>query len=163
MNVEVIVKHLGELAELGKAIANDLVPNTVLLLDGDLGAGKTALVKQIALGLGIAETITSPTFTLINEYYSGKLPLYHMDLYRLEQRQHILNLHIENYWQGVDFPYGVVAIEWAQKLPALPTSYIAFNLEITAQEWRRIKISDCGGQLDNWHNFHAWRNGDRPE
>ncbi len=161
MNVEVIVKNLEGLSALGRAIASALIPNTILLLNGDLGAGKTALVKKIGLGLGITETITSPTFTLINEYYSGRLPLYHIDLYRLEQREHILNLHIEYYWQGVDFPLGVVAIEWAQKLPALPSKYLAIDLQITEQEWRRIRIADCGGQLENWHNFPTWLEGDR--
>jgi len=161
MNVEVIAKNLEELSALGRAIAADLTPDTVFLLNGELGAGKTALVKQIGAGLGITETITSPTFTLINEYYSGRLPLYHIDLYRLEQRQHILDLHIEYYWQGIDFPLGVVAIEWARKLPALPQNYIAIELEIIDQEWRRLKIADRGGQLSNWHKFHEWLSGDR--
>jgi len=161
MNVEVIVKNLEELSALGRVIASALIPSSILLLNGNLGAGKTALVKEIGAGLGITETITSPTFTLINEYYSGRLPLYHIDLYRLEQKQHILALNLENYWQGVDFPLGVVAIEWADKMPALPPSYLAIDLQITEQEWRRIRIADCGGQLSNWHKFHEWLSGDR--
>jgi len=161
MNAEVIVKNLEELSALGRAIADALVPNTVLLLKGELGAGKTALVKEIGLGMGITETITSPTFTLINEYYSGRLPLYHIDLYRLEKKQHILALHIENYWQGVDFPLGVVAIEWAEKLPVLPENHVDISLQIAPEEWRIIKIS--GGQLPNWHNFYAELAGDHPK
>ena len=163
MNVEVIAKSLEELSALGRVIADALMPNTILLLNGDLGTGKTALVKEIGLGLGIRETITSPTFTLINEYYSGRLPLYHIDLYRLEQKQHILALHLEQYWQGVDFPLGVVAIEWAHKLPVLPEYYVDIYLQITAEEWRRIRIQEREGQLLNWHKFHAELAGDRTQ
>ncbi len=163
MNVEVIVKSLEELSALGRAIADAVTANSILLLHGDLGAGKTALVKEIGRGLGVVETITSPTFTLINEYYSGRLPLYHIDLYRLEQRQHILDLHLEDYWQGVDFPVGVVAIEWAEKLPLLPENYVDISLQITPQEWRIVKMTQRGGQLLNWHRFHAGLGGDRSE
>ncbi len=163
MNVEVIVKNLEELSALGRAIADAVTANSIFLLHGDLGAGKTALVKEIGRGLGVVETITSPTFTLINEYYSGRLPLYHIDLYRLERKQHILALHLEDYWQGVDFPLGVVAIEWAEKLPLLPENYVDISLQITPQEWRIVKITQRGGQLLNWHKFPAGLGGDRSE
>ena len=81
--------------EFGINLAKTLKPGTVILLQGDLGAGKTTLVQAIGEGLGISDPIVSPTFTLINEYTDGILPLYHLDLYRLEP-QDVANLYLEN-------------------------------------------------------------------
>ena len=83
-----------------------LPPDTILLLKGDLGAGKTTLVQGIGIGggLGITDAIVSPTFTLINEYPEGRLPLYHLDLYRLEPAE-VRSLYLEKYWEGRNFPW----------------------------------------------------------
>jgi tRNA threonylcarbamoyladenosine biosynthesis protein TsaE len=94
----------------------------VLLLQGDLGAGKTSLVQGMGRGLGIDDPIVSPTFTLINEYHEGRLPLYHLDLYRLTPTE-VDALYLEQYWQGEDFPLGIVAIEWPERLRHRPASY----------------------------------------
>ncbi len=112
---------------MGQWLGRSLPPGTVLLLEGDLGSGKTTLVQGIGAGLGIIEPILSPTFTLICEYVEGRLPLYHFDLYRLHGHE-VRSLHPEVYWQGGDFPLGIVAIEWAERLPYLPDDYLQIRL-----------------------------------
>jgi tRNA threonylcarbamoyladenosine biosynthesis protein TsaE len=112
---------------LGVALGKHLSAGTVLLLAGDLGAGKTSLVQGIGAGLGIRETIDSPTFTLINEYHEGRIPLYHLDLYRLAPEE-VWGLNLANYWEGQETDLGVVAIEWAERLPELPPDYWTLRL-----------------------------------
>lgn len=112
---------------LGITLGESLTPGSVILLEGDLGAGKTTLVQGIGKGLGIAEPIVSPTFTLINEYTEGRLPLYHLDLYRLEP-QEVAALNLVSYWEGVEVMPGIVAVEWAERLPYKPDSYLSVSL-----------------------------------
>jgi tRNA threonylcarbamoyladenosine biosynthesis protein TsaE len=112
---------------LGIALGESLIPGSVILLEGDLGAGKTTLVQGIGKGLGITEPIVSPTFTLINEYTEGRIPLYHLDLYRLEP-QEVTTLNLESYWEGIEVTPGIVAIEWAERMPYKPDSYLSINL-----------------------------------
>lgn len=100
--------------ELGRGLAAGLRPGAVLALAGDLGAGKTQLVKGLATGLGIESEPTSPTFTLIHEY-PGALPLYHIDLYRLESEDEVLRIGIDDYLSGD----GVTVVEWADKFAGL--------------------------------------------
>lgn len=118
-------------AEMTQAIAFELgvllPPGTILLLEGNFGSGKTTFVQGLGRGLGIQSIITSPTFTLIDEYLEGRLPLYHIDLYRLETSQ-VKHLHLNEYWQGIDFPLGVVAIEWAERLNVQLDSYLKITL-----------------------------------
>src|SRR5919202_4632809 len=104
---------------LGVKLGKSLPTGSVILLEGDLGAGKTTLVQGIGEGLGIEDAIVSPTFTLINEYTEGRIPLYHLDLYRLEPSE-VEALNLESYWEGAEFPLGIVAIEWAERLPYKP-------------------------------------------
>ena len=125
---------------LGKQLAEELTPNGVLLLTGNLGAGKTTLIQGLGEALGITEAIVSPTFTLINEYTEGNIPLYHIDLYRLKQVE-IEDLYLENYWQGIEVTPGITAIEWSELLPYLPSSYLKVNLEIDL-ELGRVAIID---------------------
>ena len=99
-------ESLGE--EWGRAAQRGLV----IALSGDLGAGKTQLVKGLARGLGIAARVHSPTFTLVNEYGGGRLRLFHLDLYRLETPAQILSAGLEDYLQ----PDGVTVVEWAERL-----------------------------------------------
>ena len=101
---------------LGVQLGRVLPAGTVLLLNGDLGSGKTSLVQGLGAGLGIVETVDSPTFTLVNEYLSGRLPLYHMDLYRLSAAD-TSQLALDNYWDEQEVEPGIVAIEWAERLP----------------------------------------------
>lgn len=113
--------------QLGISLGKTLPAGAVILLEGDLGSGKTTLVQGIGRGLGISEPIVSPTFTLINEYTSGRLPLYHLDLYRLEPAE-IAALYLEIYWEGSEMPLGIVAIEWSERLADKPASYLQLSL-----------------------------------
>lgn len=113
--------------ELGLFLGRSLSPGSILLLSGDLGAGKTTLVQGIGAGLNISEPIVSPTFTLIQEYLEGRIPLYHLDLYRLKPAE-IPSLNPEIYWEGIEVDPGIVAIEWAERLPYLPANYLQISL-----------------------------------
>ena len=99
-------ESLGE--RLGRAASHGLV----IALTGDLGAGKTQLVKGLARGLGGAARVHSPTFTLVNEYAGGRLRLFHLDLYRLESHRQILSAGLEEFFQ----PDGVAVVEWAERI-----------------------------------------------
>jgi tRNA threonylcarbamoyladenosine biosynthesis protein TsaE len=129
---------------LGFTLGKSLDAGSTILLEGDLGAGKTTLVQGIGEGLGIVEPIVSPTFTLINEYTQGRLPLYHLDLYRL-QPEEIAALNIEIYWEAVEVTPGIVAIEWADKMPYKPPSYLRLYFTYQDEENRQVQIT-C-------HNF----------
>jgi len=112
-----IISHAPEETfEIGRQLANELKRGDVLALTGDLGAGKTHFSKGIAAGLGILpEDVTSPTFTLIHEYTGGRLPLHHIDLYRLETAGEALALGLDDYLSGE----GVALVEWADKFAEL--------------------------------------------
>jgi tRNA threonylcarbamoyladenosine biosynthesis protein TsaE len=100
--------------ELAAELAGDLGPGTVMALHGDLGAGKTCFIQGYAAALGIAEPVTSPTYTLIGEY-EGRLPLHHIDLYRLSGPEEALGLGLEEYFDV----NGITAIEWAERAEGL--------------------------------------------
>ncbi len=114
-----------------------MAAGSVVLLIGDLGAGKTALVRGLAEGLGIApEEVSSPTFTLIQEYRGGRLPLIHVDLYRLNDVREIDDLGLEEL--GLD---SVLAIEWAEKLPWAPSGAIRVAITHEGESERRLEIT----------------------
>jgi tRNA threonylcarbamoyladenosine biosynthesis protein TsaE len=126
---------------LGMDLGRDLTAGSVLLLTGDLGSGKTTLVQGLAQGMSIEDPIVSPTFTIINEYFSGRLPLYHLDLYRLSNAE-VDDLHLESYWLGLETEPGIVAIEWAERLSYLPDDYLRINLTYDTVDGRVAKISN---------------------
>jgi tRNA threonylcarbamoyladenosine biosynthesis protein TsaE len=128
---------------LGVRLGQSRPAGSVILLEGDLGAGKTTLVQGIGEGLGIIDSIVSPTFTLINEYHEGRIPLYHLDLYRLESAE-VEALNLESYWDGVEFPLGIVAIEWAERLPYKPQSYLHLCLTYSPESRRQAKLIPVG-------------------
>lgn len=131
---------------LGRQWGGCLPAGTAILLEGDLGAGKTTLVQGLGAGLGIREAIESPTFTLINEYGGGRLPLYHLDLYRLEPAE-IEALDLEIYWEGKEVPPGITAIEWAQRLPYRPGAYLKVRLADAGAQGRQAAIQWVGGAV----------------
>jgi tRNA threonylcarbamoyladenosine biosynthesis protein TsaE len=124
---------------LGISLGKALPAGSVLLLEGDLGSGKTTLVQGIGAGLGILEAVDSPTFTLINEYSGGRLPLYHLDLYRLEPEE-TASLHPEIYWEGIEVEPGIVAIEWADRLPYKPATCLQIQLIYTPEVGRQATL-----------------------
>jgi tRNA threonylcarbamoyladenosine biosynthesis protein TsaE len=128
---------------LGLSLGQSLPAGSVILLEGDLGAGKTTLVQGIGEGLGITDSIVSPTFTLINEYLEGRLPLYHLDLYRLEPEE-VTALNVESYWEGVEFELGIVAIEWAERLTYKPQRYLSLCLNSSVDTGRQAALIPVG-------------------
>lgn len=128
--------------EFGGSLGRSLPAGTVILLEGDLGAGKTTLVQGIAEGLGIEDSVESPTFTLVNEYLTGRIPLYHLDLYRLEPLE-VEALHLESYWDGLEMDLGIVAIEWPERLPYKPESYLQICLSY-CDSGRQVEVRGIG-------------------
>lgn len=117
-----------EMLSLGQYIGQHLEKNNIVLLVGDLGAGKTTLAKGIAKGLEIDEPVTSPTFVLINEYLSGRIVCYHMDLYRINSEEELYDLGIEEYLFG----NGVCIIEWPNiATDFLPNDYTVVEITKT--------------------------------
>jgi tRNA threonylcarbamoyladenosine biosynthesis protein TsaE len=137
--------------DFGQKLGQSLAAGTVLLLNGELGAGKTTLVQGIGLGLGIVEPIVSPTFTLVNEYHEGRIPLYHLDLYRLDLLA-VKGLHLEQYWDERENPLGLVAIEWAERLLNKPESYLEINLQYRGQA-REICLLSYGDNHLNQESY----------
>jgi tRNA threonylcarbamoyladenosine biosynthesis protein TsaE len=123
-----------QLIEYGRALADELTPGSVVALYGDLGAGKTTLAAAIGEGLGVKERITSPTFTIINEYYSGRLPCYHFDVYRVGGEEEMYELGYDEYFDGD----GVTIIEWADLIEGLlPAGTIRVWLEYAGEGEKR--------------------------
>ncbi|MGI8966155.1 MAG: tRNA (adenosine(37)-N6)-threonylcarbamoyltransferase complex ATPase subunit type 1 TsaE [Limisphaerales bacterium] len=138
MNSEqIFISHsVSETEALGQSWGRIAKSGWVIGLNGDLGAGKTQLVKGLALGLGIPQKVHSPTFTLINEYSGGRLPLFHLDLYRLENRAEIIRAGLEEYFFS---PNGVAVIEWFERwIPEIQNS--KFKIQNYSTNFRSVKI-----------------------
>jgi tRNA threonylcarbamoyladenosine biosynthesis protein TsaE len=128
---------------LGEQLGRAAQSGFVFALSGDLGAGKTQLVKGIARGLGISARVHSPTFTLVNEYGDGRLKLFHLDLYRLETTAQILSAGIEEFLT----PDGVAVIEWAERIYDLRFTICDLKkvqIEIISESERKIIYDDFG-------------------
>lgn len=124
-----------ETIAFARAWAQKLVPNDVVALIGELGAGKTQFVKGLLQGLQSAEEATSPTFTLLHEYRGGRLPLFHFDFYRLKRAAEVDELGFDDYLAGS----GVTVVEWADRFPAaLPKRAHWFHLAATSESTRTI-------------------------
>lgn len=130
-----------ETLALGEQLAAFVQPGDVFALYGDLGAGKTHLVKGLARGLGIpADDVSSPTFTLVNEY-DGALPLYHLDVYRIERLRELEEIGVEEYLNGE----GLCVIEWPERMEAmLPAHTVRFRLTHGTNGRRHIKVVEPG-------------------
>lgn len=136
------LKDTGKLAEL---LALRAGPGTVIALDGDLGAGKTAFSQLFAKHLGVEQQVNSPTFTIIKEY-EGRLPFYHMDVYRLSLEE-ADELGLDEYFEG----QGVTLVEWATLIEELlPPAYLHLYLEVTGMETRRIYLKGQGSPYEEW-------------
>jgi tRNA threonylcarbamoyladenosine biosynthesis protein TsaE len=147
--VEIISQSAAETESLGAAWAHEARRGWVIGLSGDLGAGKTQFVKGFARGLGVTERVHSPTFALVNQYTTGRLPLFHLDLYRLDTPEQIHSAGLEEFLQ----PDGVAVIEWVEKLAmgdgrwamgGKPVRYRAVRIESLNETERRITYEDFG-------------------
>ena len=137
-----IIKGEEQMRALGEKLAKEAVPGMVYALVGDLGTGKTTLTKAIARGLGIEEPITSPTFTIVHEYHSGRMPLYHFDVYRLGDPDEMFELGYEEYFYGE----GLCVVEWADLVAdLLPEEARIFRLEYGTSEDERI-VTEIGAE-----------------
>ncbi len=144
--VEIVTRSPEETIQLGKDLGELLRPGTVVALIGELGAGKTTLAKGIAKGLGVADEneVTSPSFVLVNEY-QGRYPVYHADLYRLQEAEEVENLG----WEEFIFGEGIALLEWAEKIPGImPEERIEIRIFWIAAGERRFLISGKSAQAE---------------
>ena len=125
-----------ETEELAQKLAASLRPGTVIAYKGDLGAGKTAFTRGLARGLGISDPVTSPTYTIVNEYLSGKMPLFHFDMYRLSSSDDLFDIGWEDYLERG----GVCAVEWSENVEDAMENAIFITIEKTGEESRRITV-----------------------
>jgi tRNA threonylcarbamoyladenosine biosynthesis protein TsaE len=140
-------KRVSETIRIGKSIGRHLLPGDIVALVGELGAGKTQFIKGLAAGAGIRnpDYISSPSFTLIHEY-PGKIPFYHVDLFRLEREKEAEELGLEEYFQGG----GITAIEWADKIPSLlPTKNLFIHIAIMRKNTRSLEIIGKGKRYED--------------
>ncbi|MCH5286883.1 MAG: tRNA (adenosine(37)-N6)-threonylcarbamoyltransferase complex ATPase subunit type 1 TsaE [Christensenellaceae bacterium] len=130
-----------ETRALGERLARRLRPGDVLCLWGDLGAGKSELTRGIAAGLGVTAPVTSPSFTIMNVYEEGRLPLYHFDWYRLESSEELYEMGMDEYLTGD----GVAVVEWPGVCPdAMPETRLDVTLTPITETDREITLTPCG-------------------
>ena len=134
--MEFITHSPAETEQVGAALAKLLQPGTVIAYRGDLGAGKTAFTRGLAKGLGCQDGVTSPTYTIVNEYLSGRLPLFHFDMYRLRSAEDLWDIGWEDYLERG----GVCAVEWGENVEEALEEFILVNIEKIGEESRRITI-----------------------
>ena len=140
--MEAISHSVEETERLGAELAAQLQPGDVLTLIGEIGAGKTTFTRGLAQGLGIpASSVASPSFVLIRQYAGGRMPLYHADLFRLDNLPQAANVGLEECYESG----GITLIEWANKLPqVLPEEFLEIRFEPSGPESRRLKAIPHG-------------------
>ena len=134
--MEYITNSPEETEALGAALATKLGPGTIIAYRGDLGAGKTAFTRGLARGLGCKELVTSPTYTIVNEYLGGRLPLFHFDMYRLRSADDLWDIGWEDYLDRG----GVCAVEWSENVAEAMEDAISVTIEKLGEDTRRITI-----------------------
>lgn len=133
--MEYISNSAQETEALGERLAARLRPGDVIAYTGDLGAGKTAFTRGLARGLGVADRVTSPTFTIVNEYEGGRLPLFHFDLYRMDSPEELFDIGWEDYLARG----GVCAVEWSENVAdALERDTVRVDIRRGGEESRRV-------------------------
>lgn len=144
--VKILTENEEQTMNLAKKLAELLEPGMTLLLEGNLGAGKTTFTKGIGEGLGVKRIIKSPSYTIIREYQDGRLPLYHIDLYRLDESE-ASELGLEEYFEG----NGITVVEWSSVAPAeLPAERLEIRLktDVNHFEQREIEINGVGSRYE---------------
>ena len=126
-----------ETERIGQALAQILTPGTVIAFEGDLGAGKTAFTRGLARGLGCGEPVTSPTYTIVNEYLSGKMPLFHFDMYRLTCADDLFDIGWDDYLDRG----GICAVEWSENVADALEDPILVSIRKTGENSRTITIT----------------------
>ena len=139
--MEFITNSPEQTEQVGAALGKVLTAGTVLAYEGDLGAGKTAFTRGLARGLGATDMVTSPTYTIVNEYLSGRLPLFHFDMYRLASADDLWDIGWDDYLDRG----GVCAVEWSENVKEAMDDAICVRIEKMGEEIRRITIEggDC--------------------
>ena len=122
---------------VGAKLAQQLTAGTIIAYKGDLGAGKTAFTRGLARGLGARESVTSPTYTIVNEYLSGRLPLFHFDMYRLRSADELFDIGWDDYLERG----GVCAVEWSENVADALENPITVTIEKLGEDSRRITIT----------------------
>ena len=138
--MEIITRSPEETEKVGAALAQQLKSGAVIAYRGDLGAGKTAFTRGLARGLGYTEPVTSPTYTIVNEYLGGRLPLFHFDMYRLSSSDDLWDIGWEDYLDRG----GVCAVEWSENVSDALEDPICVTIEKTGEQSRRITLE--GGE-----------------
>ena len=143
--MEFITHSPAQTEAVGQALGKVLTPGTVLAYTGDLGAGKTAFTRGLAKGLGCTDLVTSPTYTIINEYLSGRLPLFHFDMYRLRCADDLFDIGWDDYLERG----GVCAVEWSENVREAMEDPITVQIDKLSEDTRRITIKggDCLADL----------------
>lgn len=126
-----------ETEQVGQALASHLLPGTVIAFEGDLGAGKTAFTRGLARGLGCEDPVTSPTYTIVNEYLSGRIPLFHFDMYRLSCADDLFDIGWDDYLERG----GICAVEWSENVAQALESPLRVILSKTGEQSRTITIT----------------------
>ena len=130
-----------ETRAFGRRLADHLMPGDVLLFYGNLGAGKSEMTRGIAEGLGVSGPVTSPSFTILNVYDDGRVPLYHFDWYRLESAEELYEMGMDEYLGGD----GVAVVEWPTQCPeAIPDTHLAVTLKPVGESDREITLTPMG-------------------
>ena len=142
--MEFITHSPEETEKIGEALAKSLQPGTILAYRGDLGAGKTAFTRGLARGLGCKETVTSPTYTIVNEYLGGRLPLFHFDMYRLASSDDLWDIGWEDYLDRE----GVCAVEWSENVADAMENAVTVTIEKLGETTRQITIEGGQGYAD---------------
>ena len=144
--MEFITNSPEETEKIGEKLAKALPAGTILAYRGDLGAGKTAFTRGLARGLGANEPVTSPTYTIVNEYLSGRLPLFHFDMYRLRSADDLFDIGWEDYLDR----NGICAVEWSENMAEAMEDAVFITIQKTGESSRRIiveggvKLADIG-------------------
>ena len=134
--MEFITRSPAETEAVGQALGKALTPGTVIAYLGDLGAGKTAFTRGLARGLGCTDMVTSPTYTIVNEYLSGRMPLFHFDMYRLRSADDLFDIGWDDYLERG----GVCAVEWSENVREAMEDAITVRLEKLSEDSRKITI-----------------------
>ena len=142
--MQYITNSPAETEAIGSALGKSIKPGTVIAYRGDLGAGKTAFTRGLAKGLGCTEIVTSPTYTIVNEYLSGRMPLFHFDMYRLHSSDDLWDIGWEDYLERG----GVCAVEWSENVRDAMEDAITVCIQKLGEDSRKITVTG-GDQLED--------------